>query len=303
MPPRTITVGNRRIKVSNLDKVLYPEAGFTKGDVIDYYRGVAGVMVPHLRGRPVTLKRYPDGVEGSHFFAKSCPEHRPRWLHTATVRRKRDDKDMDYCLLDNESSLVWAANLAALELHVALAAAPALGRPRAIVFDLDPGPGRDVLDCAGVALRLRDRLADLGLEAVAKTSGSKGLHVFVPLNTRSASFDPAKELAHDLASSLEAEDPDGVTATMSRAERGGKIFIDWSQNTEHKTTVCAYSLRARPRPTVSTPVTWDEVAHAARRRDASLLTFTCDEVLDRVRDRGDLFEAARRKRQGLPAEA
>ncbi len=300
MTERTIAIGNRRLRVSNPDKVLYPETGFTKGDVIDYYRAVSGVMLPHLRGRPVTLKRYPDGVEGEHFFEKSCPEHRPPWLHTVTVRRKRDDTDMHYCLLDNVSSLVWAANLAALELHVGMAAAPALERPRALVFDLDPGPGCDVLDCADVALRLRDRLADLGLEAVAKTSGSKGLHLFVPLNTRGATFDASKELAHRLASSLESEDPDRVTATMSRSERAGKVFIDWSQNTEHKTTVCAYSLRARRRPTVSTPVSWDEVEGARRAGDPERLSFTAADVLRRVDGHGDLFAAAARKRQRLP---
>lgn len=298
----TVTIGSRKLELTNPDKVFWSSAGLTKRDMVGYYIEVADVLLPHLKGHPVTLKRYPEGAEGDFFYEKSCPDHRPKWLHTAEIVRKRDDKPMRYCLLDNLSSLVWAANLATLELHVSPATVPHLDRPRSVVFDLDPGEGRAVLDCAEVALRLRDLLGERGLDTVVKTSGSKGLQVYVPLNSASASYDAAKALARALARRLEKAEPDLVTSNIRKSERRGRVLIDWSQNSEHKTTVCVYSLRAKARPMVSTPVSWDEVDSAAARADAGALEFECEETIDRIKRHGDLFEPAHKLRQKLPPE-
>lgn len=296
---RKVRLGNRSIKLSNLDKVFYPKIGFTKGDVIDYYSNIAGVLVPHLRDRPITLKRYPNGIEGKHFYEKSCPSHRPKWVDTVAIRRKRDDKKVNYCLFNSKSVLVWAANLANLELHVSLDKRRAIDRPTAIVFDLDPGEGTGLLECADVAVRLRDFFDDHGLESVPKTSGSKGLQIYVPLNTK-VTYDETNPFAKAVARRLEDETPAEVTSNMSKAERTGKVFIDWSQNSRHKTTVAVYSLRARPRPTVSTPVTWDEIDRALTKGDPDTLVFEADEVLRRVDKEGDLFEPVLKLRQRLP---
>jgi bifunctional non-homologous end joining protein LigD len=274
--------------LSNYDKVLWPQTGFTKGNMIEYYSRVADALLPHLRGRPLTLKRYPNGVEEQYFYEKQCPSHRPDWVKTATVSTGR--KDIDFCVVEDRATLVWLANLADIELHTSLSLADAIERPTMMVFDLDPGvPAADIVQCCQVAVWLREIFEPLGLEAFAKTSGSKGLQVYVPLNTPGVTYDHTKPFAKAVAELLGKQHPDLVVSRMSKELRPGKVLVDWSQNDEHKTTVNAYSLRAKDRPTVSTPVTWDEVDGCLAAQDASLLVFEQDEVLRRVEHDGDLF--------------
>ena len=296
-----ITVGRRRIEVSNLDKVMYPATGFSKGDVIGYYRDVAPVLLPHLKGRPITLKRYPDGVDGNFFYEKRCPPHRPDWIKTVRIRRKRDDKDIDYCLLDDQASLVWAANLANIELHTSLGRGPNIFKPTYVVFDLDPGPRTNVLDCGWVAMEIRALLDDYGLQSLVKTSGSKGLQLYVPLNLK-VTFEETGSFALSVAQCLETEYPRRIVSKMSKELRSGRVFIDWNQNHPTKTTASVYSLRARDRPAVSTPITWDELENAIDERDPESLVFEPDEALRRVEKLGDLFADARTIRQKLPHE-
>ena len=293
-------IEGRSVKLSNLDKVLYPKAGFTKAHVIDYYRRVAPALLPHLRGRALTMKRYPDGVEGPFFYEKECPPHRPGWVRTANVWSDVRGRDIHFCVVDDLATLVWAANLADLELHTYLARGDDPLAPTAVVFDLDPGEPADALDCCDVALRLRDLTDELGLASFVKTSGSKGLQLYIPLNTP-ATFDDTKPFARALGEMVERERPEQVTTTMAKAERPGKVFIDWSQNDDHKTTVCAYSLRAKERPTVSTPLQWREVEKAAGARDASGLVFLPDDVRARVERLGDVFRPVLDLEQALPA--
>jgi bifunctional non-homologous end joining protein LigD len=295
-----VEVGGRRIALRNLDKVFYPEAGFTKGDVLDYYVRVAPALLPHLRDRPLTLKRYPDGVEGSFFYEKRCPSHRPSWLRTAPIRSEGNGEELRYCVVDDLPSLVWAVSIGDLELHTPLARASAFDRPTALAFDLDPGPPADVLACCDVALLLRRLMERLGLACFPKTSGSKGLQVYVPLDGR-ASYDVTKAFAHAVARLLERARPDLVVERMAKSLRGGKVLVDWSQNDRSKTTVCAYSLRARPHPTVSTPLRWQEVERAAHTRRADGLTFEARDVLARVARGGDLFAPVLSLHQRLPA--
>jgi bifunctional non-homologous end joining protein LigD len=295
-----LEVEGRILTVSNLDKVLYPEAGFTKADIIDYYIKIAPALLPHLKDRPITLKRYPDGVDGFFFYEKQCPSHRPQWIKTARVPKDGEDKHIDYCLMSDLPALVWAANLADLELHTFLHRAPAINRPTALAFDLDPGPPADIILCCRVGLWLKAIFDDLGLKSYAKTSGSKGLQVFVPLNT-ATTYDKTKAFAHALAERLEREHPDAVISRMQKSLRKGKVLIDWSQNDDHKTTINVYSLRARSRPTVSTPVTWKEVETALKRRAPSLLVFESKDALQRVAKHGDLFEPVIRLKQRLPS--
>ena len=283
----TIKAGRRRVEVSNPDKVLYPKAGFTKADVAGYYRAIAPVMLRHLKDRPVTLVRFPDGVDGASFFQKACPEHRPDWVATATLHSSARKRDLVYCVLNEQAAIVWAANLASLELHVLLARRRALDRPDFVVFDLDPGPPADVLACCEVALALRARLEAAGLDCYIKTSGSKGLQLYVPVAR--ATYADTRPFAHETAEALERDRGDLVISTPSKAARAGKVFIDWSQNNPTKTTVCAYSLRARARPTVSTPVTWEEIEGALEAGDARRLVFEAGDVLERVERHGDLF--------------
>jgi bifunctional non-homologous end joining protein LigD len=290
-----VEIDGRQVRLSNLDKLMYPEAGFTKAQVVDYYARIGPVMLPHLADRAVTMVRWPDGVEGGSFFEKRCPGHAPDW-----IRRTDFDPDLTQCVLDDLPSLVWAANMASLELHTLQARARKPDQPTAMVFDLDPGAPAGILDCCRVGLDLRDVLADLGLESVVKTSGSKGLHLAVPLNTTGVTADETKEFALALGQLLAKRDRKHVTTNMNKAERKGKVFVDWSQNDRHKTTVCAYSLRARPRPTVSTPVTWDDVAAALDADDADSLTFEAGEVLDRTDQLGDLYALNLEKKQKLP---
>ena len=297
MAPRTkVEVGGRELSLSNLDKVLYPATGFTKGQVVDYYARIAPVMLEHLRGRPVTMVRLPDGVEGERFFEKRCPGHRPRWLRTVPLDA---GSDTPACAIDDLPGLVWTANLAALELHTPQATAEDPLRPTAMVFDLDPGAPADVRDCARVARELLDLLEQLGLHAVAKTSGSKGLHVAVGLRP-SADAEATKAFALALGRVLEQRDPEHVTVTMARDQRPGRVFVDWSQNDRHKTTVCAYSLRATPRPQASTPVTWDEVDDAIGAPDPGVLNFEADAVLGRVESSGDYYARSLAADQELP---
>jgi bifunctional non-homologous end joining protein LigD len=290
-----VEIDGRRLRLSNLDKVLYPEAGFTKAQVVDYYARIGPVMVPHLADRPVTLVRWPDGVDSQSFFEKRCPSHAPDWMRKAPIA-----EDLTACVLDDIPSLVWAANMAALELHTPQARVPSPDRPDSMVFDLDPGPGTTVLDCCRVGLALRDLLGDLGLECVVKTSGSKGLHLAVPLHTN-VTDDDTKGFARALGQILAKREPDRITVIMKRDVRHGKVFVDWSQNDRHKTTVCAYSLRGRARPTVSTPISWDEVTDALDRNDPDGLTFDAPDVLERVARLGDLYQANLELEQELPA--
>jgi len=289
-------VGGRRVRLTNLDKVLYPEVGFTKAEVIDYYARVAPTMLTHLAGRVVTFRRYPDGVEGESFFEKRCPSHRPAWVETAIGPGSRDGP-IDYCVLDEVAAVVWAANLAAIELHTPMGRVPDQHSPTMVVFDLDPGPPAAMQECCRVALDIRSVLDGVGLEMYPKTSGSKGLQLYVPLNTP-ASFEQSSSFALAVAQLLEKKQPALVTSTMAKKERKGKVFIDWSQNSWSKTTVCAYSMRALPRPRVSTPVTWEEVEGAT---SGEPLSFEADEVLDRLRRLGDLFEPTAFMEQQLPA--
>jgi bifunctional non-homologous end joining protein LigD len=287
-----VQVEGRTLSLSNLDKVMYPEVGFTKGQVIDYYTRVAPVLLPHLRGHPLTLKRYPNGVEGQFFYEKQCPSHRPDWVSTAAVPTGR--KTIDFCLCEDLPTLVWMANLADLELHPSLSLATPIERPTVMAFDLDPGPPAGIAECCEVAVLLRETLTSLGLECFPKTSGSKGIQVYAPLNRGEATYDDTKPLAQALARHLEAQHPKLIVSTQKKELRKGKVLIDWSQNDEHKTTVSVYSLRARPRPTVSTPVRWEELD------DPAGLSFDSDEVLARIERHGDLFEPVQALRQGLP---
>lgn len=294
-----LVVEGRKLAVSNLDKVLYPKAGFTKGEMIHYYIQIAPVLLPHLKDRPLTMKRYPNGVEAEFFYEKNCPSHRPKWVRTATVWSEGNQRNMDYCLAQDLPTLVWAANLADIELHTALSRKQDVARPTMMVFDLDPGAPADIVQCCQVGLWLRDILQGLKLKSWAKTSGSKGLQVYVPLNTP-VTYDQTKALSHDLAEYLEREHPKLIVSKMSKALRKGKIFVDWSQNDEHKTTICVYSLRAKEQPTVSTPVTWEEVEECARKKKAQLLVFRCEQTVARVEKMGDLFELIETLKQKFP---
>lgn len=295
-----IEVGGKKLAVSNLGKVLYPKAGFTKGQVIDYYIGISPVLLPHLKNRPITLKRYPDGVEGFFFYEKQCPSHRPAWVKTTEVPSRRDAGKIDYCMINELPALIWAANLADLELHTFLHRAPAIDRPTALAFDLDPGPPANIVLCCRVGLWLQAILEALGLQCFVKTSGSKGLQLFAPLNT-ATTYEKTKAFARALAERLEREHPEQVVSRMRKVLRKGKVLIDWSQNDQHKTTVNVYSLRARERPTVSTPVTWQEVNAAVESDDPHSLSFDSDAVLKRVERQGDLFALVLTLRQRLPS--
>lgn len=302
MPSKTtIRVRGRTIQVSNLDKVFYPKTGFTKGDVIDYYAKIAASLLPHLEGRPVTLKRYPDGVEGEFFYEKQCPSHAPKWIKTTRVRKK-SGASIDYCMINDLPALVWSANMANLELHSFAHRVSAPSRPTAVVFDLDPGPPADIKTCCRVALTIKRLLDAMNLRGVIKTSGSKGLQLLVPLNTP-VTYHRTKAFARRIAQALAHHDPGLVVAEMRKALRKGKVFIDWSQNDGKKTTVCVYSLRAVDEPSVSTPLTWKEVAQAAQSHRSKVLRFPPREVLARVRKRGDLFAAALSIKQRLPSPA
>jgi bifunctional non-homologous end joining protein LigD len=294
-----VEIDGREVKLSNLDKVMYPKTGFTKGDVIDYYAQVAPALLSLLRGRPVTLKRYPNGVEGRFFYEKECPPWRPDWMRTAAVQSDRKERDINFCLIEDRPTLVWAANLADLEMHTMLGTVDDLQRPTMMVFDLDPGEGVDVIGAARVALRLRDMLGALGLETVVKSSGSNGLHVHVPLNTP-VSYEETKPFAQAVARLLEKDDPAQVVSRMTRSLRAGTVLVDWSQNTAHKSTVSPFSLRARQNPTVATPLAWDEVEEAADSGEADRLRFEGPRVLEELEQRSELTAPLLEQEQRLP---
>jgi len=295
----TLDIQGQHLKLSNLDKVLYPAVGFTKKDVIDYYVRIAPAILPHLAGRALTRKRYPDGVDGEPFFEKNAPMHRPDWVKTAPIWSRGNRRTVHYVLCDDLATLVWLANLAALELHPSLALATDITCPTEMVFDLDPGLPADIVQCCQVGLWLREIFEHFGLQSFPKTSGSKGMQVYVPLNTPTT-FDATKMFSHALAQLLEADHPDLVLSEMSRQARTGKVFVDWSQNDEHKTTVAVYSLRAKEHPTVSTPVTWDEVERAFKKKDGKLLVFEAAQTVARFEKLGDLFEPVLELKQRLP---
>src|SRR6516164_4428459 len=295
-----VDIEGTRVELSNLEKVFYPQVGFTKAQVIDYYARIAPVLLPHLARRPISLKRYPDGVTGGYFFQKQSPPHWPDWIETVPIPTGR--RQIDYCLINDLRSLIWAANLANLELHTFLHRAPEIQRPTILAFDLDPGEGVDILLCAEVGLWIRDLLKDVGIACFPKTSGSKGLQLYVPLNSP-VSYESTKGFAHQLAQYLADKQPDKIVTKMKKELRVGKVLVDWSQNDEHKTTVSVYSLRAADRPTVSTPVTWEEIGEARRTKDSGRLLFDAQNVLERVQNRGDLFAAVLTLRQQLPPDS
>ena len=291
-----VEVGNRKLSLSNLEKLMYPNTGFTKAQVIDYYVRVAPTMLPHIGDRGVTLVRWPDGVEGQSFFSKRCVDHRPDWVPVALGPGHSNGEPIHYCQLDEVAALAWTANLAALENHAPMARVDDVDAPTMVVFDLDPGPGTTIIECAQVALDINDLLGQLNLKAWAKTSGSKGMQLYLPLNTPHA-HEHASGFALALAQLLEKRNPDRVVSKMAKALRPGKVFIDWSQNSRHKTTIAPYSLRAKSEPTVSTPVSWEEVATCA---EGETLRFVAADVLDRIEVHGDLFAEVVTMEQRLP---
>jgi bifunctional non-homologous end joining protein LigD len=295
----SIEIQGRTLKLSNLEKVLYPATGFTKKDVIDYYARIAPALLPHLMGRALTRKRYPDGVEGEPFFEKNAPMHKPDWVKTAPIWSGRNRRTIQYVLADDMATLIWLANLAALELHPSLALATDIECPTVMVFDLDPGPPANIVQCCQVATWLRAIFEHFGLRSFPKTSGSKGMQIYVPLNTPTT-FDATKLFSHALAQLLEHEHPELVVSEMKKTVRTGKVFVDWSQNDEHKTTISVYSLRAREHPTVSTPVSWDEVERCLKKKDAGLLVFESSKTIARFEKMGDLFEPVLELKQKLP---
>jgi bifunctional non-homologous end joining protein LigD len=294
-----VTVEDRELKLSNLDKALYPKTGFTKRRVIEYYAAIAPVMLPHLQGRALTVTRWPDGVQAKSFFQKQTPAHAPDWVHTVTLPSER--KPIDYTVVEDLATLVWLANLAAIELHTPLARAEATDRPTALVFDLDPGSPATIVECCRVGLQLQGMFEKLGLQSFAKTSGSKGLQIYVPLNSPDVTFEQTKPFAKAVAELFEQTEPELVVSRMTKARRTGKVLIDWSQNDRNKTTVCVYSLRATERPTASTPVGWDEVRATLDAGDPEALVFEAPAVLERVAERGDLFAPVLSLIQQLPA--
>ncbi len=288
----------RTLTVTNLEKVLYPESGFTKGDLIDYFAKIAPVLLPHMRGRCVTTRRWPDGIEGESFFQKNCPDHKPEWIETAPG--PKHSSPVDYCLVSEPAAIVWLANLAAIEIHLPMALAQDVAAPASVVFDLDPGPGCTLRECSVVALEIRETLTALGLDSVVKTSGQKGMQVYLPISG-GASHQQAATFAKAVGALIGERTQGLVTLDMAKSERPNKVLIDWSQNALHKTTIGAYSLRPTVSPQVSTPVTWEEVETQSQTAD-QVLIFSPDQVLARVDDLGDLFEANLSTKQQLPAE-
>ncbi len=299
MSRKVVEIAGKRLSLSNLEKDLYPTCGFTKAHVLEYYRRLAPCILPHLNGRALTLKRYPDGVGGEFFFEKRCPPHSPAWVRTADLLRD-DGERVTVCLVNDLATLIWVENLASLELHVPLARAGSPGTPDAMVFDLDPGEGADILDCARVALILRDILSRLRLESFVKTSGQKGLHVYVPLNRPETTFDETKGFSRAVAVSLQKNYPDLVTARMAKEQRTGRVFINWEQNDPSKTMICVYSLRAREEPTVSFPLTWVELESLERQGDPARFVIGPTEAVHRAETVGNLFHEVLAIKQKLP---
>jgi bifunctional non-homologous end joining protein LigD len=297
-----VEIQGKQLKLSNLDKVLYPATGFAKGQVIDYYARIAPLLVPHLAGRPLTLKRYPNGVDSEFFFEKNATVHRPDWIKTAPIWSEGNRRNVNYILANDLATVVWMANLAAIELHPSLSLAKDINCPSMMVFDLDPGLPANIVQCAQVGMWLKEIFEHFGLQSFPKTSGSKGLQIYVPLNTPT-SYEATKPFAHALARLLEDQHRDLVVSEMKKELRQGKVLVDWSQNDEHKTTIAVYSLRAREHPTVSTPVKWEEVERLLKTKDPSLLVFEADQVIKRVEKSGDLFAPVLKLKQKLPTLA
>ena len=296
-----VNVDGRRLRIRNLDKVLYPQALFTKAHVLDYYMRVARYLLPHFRQRPVTLKRYPEGVFGEAFYEKNAPGFTPAWVKTFPVQRGEHEGVINYILINDRATLVWVASMGSLELHPFLHHAPRIEQPTAVIFDLDPGEGRSILDCARLAFQVRDLLDKLGLKSFPKVTGSKGIHIVVPLNTP-VSYAATKPFAQAIAEQLARAHPRGVVAQMVKSVRKGKIFIDWSQNDVHKTNIGTYSLRAKERPFVSMPVTWTELKHAIAKRDPRKLFWDAEAALLRLETTGDIFAPVTKLKQKLPKE-
>ena len=299
MSRKIVEIAGRKLSLSNLEKDLYPAYGFTKAHILEYYRRIANVILPHLKDRALTLKRYPEGVDQEFFFEKRCPVHRPAWVKTAAVNLE-DREQMTVCLVNDLETLMWVANLASLELHVPLARAASPGVPDSLVFDLDPGDPANILDCARVALILRDLLKPLGLTGLVKTSGKKGLHVYVPLNRPETTFADTKKFSRAVAEILQKNYPELVTAKMAKEYRRGKVFINWSQNDSSKTMICVYSLRAREKPLVSFPLAWRDLEDLAWRDDPEKLQVISSEAVSRAEKQGDLFGEVLVKQQKLP---
>jgi len=295
----SLDVEGRPVPITNPDKPLYP-SGFTKGQVIDYYIQIADLLLPQIRRHPVTLKRYPNGTTSAYFYEKNAPRFTPSWVETFAVPRRAGGADIRYVLLNDLPSLVWSANLANLEIHPFLARVPDVQRPCSLVFDLDPGPPADVLACAEIGFLLKDSLERVGLQSFAKVSGSKGMQLYAPLNT-AVTYAETRPLARDIAETLAREHPDRVVSEMAKAVRPGKVFIDWSQNSDFKTTIAVYSLRAKAdQPFVSLPFSWDELRRAVRKKDAAMLCLGPQAALRRVKKTGDLFQPVLELKQHFP---
>ena len=294
-----VEITGNRLALSNLAKDLYPSQGFTKAQVLEYYRRIAPFMLPHLKDRPLTMKRYPDGAEEEHFFEKRCPSHRPPWVRTATIVH-HGAEPMTMCLVNDLETLLWVGNLASLELHVPLARAGSPERPDSMVFDLDPGDGAGLRECGQVALILRDLLVTMSLVSFVKTSGMKGLHVLVPLNNGETTFEDTKTFSRAVAGIMQKHYPDLVTAQMAKNERAGKVFINWSQNDASKTMICVYSLRAREHPYVSYPLGWKELEQGVRSGNTEELQVMSTEAARSAEAEGDLFRELLENVQKLP---
>ena len=299
MSRKIVEIAGRKLSLSNLEKDLYPAYGFTKAHILEYYRRIANVILPHLKDRALTLKRYPEGVDQEFFFEKRCPVHRPAWVKTAAVNLE-DREQMTVCLVNDLETLMWVANLASLELHVPLARTASPEVADSLVFDLDPGDPANILDCARVALILRDLLKPLGLTGLVKTSGKKGLHVYVPLNRPETTFTDTKKFSRAVAEILQKNYPELVTAKMAKEYRRGKVFINWSQNDSSKTMICVYSLRAREKPLVSFPLAWRDLEDLAGQDDPEKLQVISSEAVSRAEKQGDLFSEVLVKQQKLP---
>jgi len=294
-----VEMAGRRFPLSNLEKDLYPSYGFTKAHILEYYRRISPFILPHLKDRALTLKRYPQGVENDFFFEKRCPSHRPAWVKTAEIPQE-DGGRRRVCLVNDLETLMWAENLASLELHVPLARARSAETPDSMVFDLDPGDQANILECARVALTLRDLLSRMGLASYVKTSGMKGLHVYVPLNRKETTFEDTKTFSKAVAEIMQKHYPDLVTAKMDKKYRKAKVFINWSQNDASKTMICVYSLRAREKPFVSFPLEWKELENLTGPGDPEKLQVMTSEAVSIVEKKGDLFQEVLVKRQKLP---
>jgi bifunctional non-homologous end joining protein LigD len=297
----TVTINNRELSLSNLDKDIYPSYGFTKTRILEYYSLIARFLLPFLKDRALTLKRYPQGVGHDFFFEKRCPEHRPNWVETAKIPYG-ETKTIHYCVANNLETLVWVENLASIELHVPMAKVDSPNNPDSMVFDLDPGPGADVLDCAKVALIVKDLLSGLKLECFAKTSGKKGLHVFVPLNSQKTTFEDTKTFSKAVAGVLQKNYPDLVTAKMNKEYRKNKVFINWSQNDASKTMVCVFSLRAMDKPSVSFPFSWKDLENLASKKDANAFQVLAPDAVTMAEKKAAFYSEMLGKRQRLPTK-